>query len=63
MKDKTNTRSAQGWPLERAPEDLIRPPQVPRGRLMVLAPHADDEVLATGGLIQVPGILTWAGTR
>lgn len=41
------------WPLHRAPEDLIRPPQVPRGSLLVLAPHADDEVLATGGLIRL----------
>ncbi len=52
---ETSNRSglAAGWPLTRAPEDLIRPPQVPSGRVLVLAPHADDEVLASGGLIQV----------
>ena len=41
------------WPRSRAPEDLIRPHQVPGGSLLVLAPHADDDILATGGLIRV----------
>lgn len=57
MTDRATTHGGEGgtgsWPLRRAPEDLIRPPQVPGGSLLVLAPHADDEVLATGGLIQV----------
>jgi len=45
--------AAARWPRSRAVEDLIRPPQVPRGALLVLAPHPDDEVLASGGLIGV----------
>ena len=57
MTDRATNHGGEGgaasWPMRRAPEDLIRPPQVPRGSLLVLAPHADDEVLATGGLIQV----------
>jgi len=53
METSNRTGLAAGWPLSRAPEDLIRPPQVPPARVLVLAPHADDEVLASGGLIQV----------
>jgi LmbE family N-acetylglucosaminyl deacetylase len=45
------SRGEPSWPRSRAPEDLIRPDRVPAGSLLVLAPHPDDEVLATGGLI------------
>jgi len=50
-RNKKGGSSGATWPLARAPEDLVRPENLPRTSLLVLAPHPDDEVLATGGLI------------